>query len=182
MKITVISGTNRPGSNSRRVAGLVEREYAGRGASTTLLDLTELPPSLFLPASYSQKPPEFSPFADAVVRSDGLVFVVAEYNGGFPGILKYFIDMLPFPESFEEKAAAFIGISAGRWGALRAVEQLQGVWGYRNGYSYSRRVFIPNIRKELGETGFTSLGTGKRIEAQSAGFMDFCRRLSEEAV
>jgi len=58
-----------------------------------------------------------------VLMAAGLHVVLPEYNGSYPGVLKYFIDMLKFPESFENKPAAFVGVANGQWGALRAVEQ-----------------------------------------------------------
>ena len=36
---------------------------------------------------------------------------------------------------------------AGIWGALRPVEQLQAIFGYRNAYLYPERVFLPGIGK-----------------------------------
>src|SRR5258706_14997111 len=99
--IVIISGTNRPGSNTRKVTAHVEATYKVLGVKAQLLDLADLPPEIFSPDSYAEKPVAFKKFTDAVLTSDGLVVVTPEYNGSLPGILKYFIDMLPFPESFE---------------------------------------------------------------------------------
>ena len=70
-----------------------------------------------------------------VLDAAGLHVVTPEYNGSFPGVLKYFIDMLKFPESFDRKPVAFLGEAAGTWGGLRSVEQLQMIFGYRNATS-----------------------------------------------
>ena len=50
-------------------------------------------------------PKAFQPFAEAVLKSDGLHVVTPEFNGGMPGNLKYFINMLKFsePEQFSIK-------------------------------------------------------------------------------
>jgi NAD(P)H-dependent FMN reductase len=98
--IVIISGTNRPGSNTRKVTAHVEAIYKALGVQTQLLDLAEMPPEIFAPSSYAEKPAAFTKFTDAILTSDGLVIVPPEYNGSVPGVLKYFIDMLPFPESF----------------------------------------------------------------------------------
>ena len=128
MQLLVISGTNRRNANTLRVATYIQQQYAELpGVEASLLDLSTLPPTLLHPDAYSTKPPEFEAFANAVLASDGLVVVTPEYNGGMPGALKLFIDMLPFPESFEYRPVCFVGVSAGRWGALRPVEQLQAV-------------------------------------------------------
>jgi len=176
--IVILSGTNRPGSNTRKVTGSVEAIYASLGVSTQVLDLAELPPEIFSPASYAEKPANFSRFTDAILAADGLVIVTPEYNGGIPGILKYFIDMLPFPESFERRPVCFVGLAAGVWGALRPVEQLQAIFGYRNALIYPERVFMPGVNKLLDESGkFTKDDIPKRLESQAAGFVEFVEKL-----
>jgi len=176
--ITILSGTNRPGANTRKVAGQVLELYQSLGAEAALLDLAGLPPEIFDPASYEETPPSFQPFADAVVNCDGLVIVCPEYNGGFPGVLKYFIDMLPFPESFEGRPVCFIGLAAGMWGAIRPLEQLQALWMYRTAHLFPGRVFLPGIRKLLNEEGrLTDESTLKRLREQAGGFIEFVQRI-----
>jgi len=41
--ITLIAGTNRPGSNSRKVARRIQEIYAGLKVPLHVLDLTQLP-------------------------------------------------------------------------------------------------------------------------------------------
>ena len=74
-----------------------------------------------------KKPAAFARFSSAILTSDGVHLVTPEYNGGAPGVLKYFIDMLKFPEAFEQRPVAFTGLAAGQWGALRPVEQLAAI-------------------------------------------------------
>jgi len=176
--IVIISGTNRPGSNTRKVTAHVEGIYQSLGVKTHRLDLSELPPEMFSPTSYAEKPAALKKFTDAILAADGLVIVTPEYNGSLPGILKYFIDMLPFPESFEQRPVCFVGLAAGIWGALRPVEQLQAIFGYRNAYIFPERVFMPGINKLLDETGrFTSPDFEKRLANQAAGFVGFVEKL-----
>jgi NAD(P)H-dependent FMN reductase len=176
--ITLIVGTNRPASNTRKIAAHLEEIYAELKVPLRVLDLAQLPPEIFSPASYAEKPKAFLPFAEAVLQSDGLHVVTPEYNGGMPGVLKYFIDMLKFPESFERRPVCFTGLAAGMWGALRPVEQLQAIFGYRNAYLYPERVFLPQINNLLDASGRLKdaelLG---RLKAQADGFTDFVERL-----
>jgi chromate reductase len=175
--IVILCGTNRPGSNTRKVTDRVETIYQALGAPFQTLDLAELPSEIFAPTSYAEKPASFKRFTDAVLASDGLVVVTPEYNGGIPGILKYFIDMLPFPESFERRPVCFIGLAAGIWGALRPVEQLQAIFGYRNAYIYPERVFMPGINKLLDASGqFSNPDMEKRLTQQAKGFVEFVGR------
>src|SRR5258707_11776946 len=147
--LTLIVGTNRPGSHPRKVARQVEEIYRELNVPLEVVDLAELPAEIFSPASYSQKPPSFSRFSAAILNSTGLIVVTPEYNGSVPGVLKYFIDMLKFPESFEGRPVCFVGLAAGMWGALRPIEQLQAIFGYRNAHLYPERVFLPKINDLL---------------------------------
>ena len=176
--IVILSGTNRPGSNTRKVATNLEAYYQTFGVKTRLLDLAQLPPEIFSPTAYAEKPASFKPFTDAILGADGLVVVTPEYNGGFPGILKYFIDLLPFPESFEARPVCFVGLSAGVWGALRPVEQLQTIFGYRNAHIFPGRVFLPGIGKLLNEAGqWTNPEIEQRLQQQAKGFVHFVEQL-----
>ncbi|MFN0077909.1 MAG: NADPH-dependent FMN reductase [Prosthecobacter sp.] len=178
--ITIISGTNRPDSNTRKVAGLVQTLHTSAGAATCMLDLQELPAECFSPDGYARKPAEFQrQFADVVLESDGLVIVTPEYNGSFPGVLKYFIDLLKFPESFERRPVCFVGLAAGDWGALRAVEQLQMIFGYRNAHIFPQRVFMPAVDDLLDEDGghIMDAAMRERLEAQALGFQSFVLQL-----
>ena len=177
----IVSGTNRPGSNTRKVTAHVDAIYTSHGVPHEVLDLAQLPPEIFSPTSYAEKPAAFKTFVDAILASDGLVIVTPEYNGGIPGILKYFIDMLPFPESFEQRPVCFVGVSMGIWGALRPIEQLQAIFGYRNAYLFPERVFMPGIGKVLDASGkFNHPEYDHRLNDQAVKFVAFAEKLREK--
>lgn len=177
----MIVGTNRPGSNTRKVAAQVEEIYRDLKVPLRVLDLAQLPPEIFHPSSYAEKPKSFRPFADGVLEASGLVVVTPEYNGSVPGVMKYFIDMLKFPESFERRPVCFVGLAAGMWGALRPVEQLQMILGYRNAYVYPVRVFLPGIDELLDEHGrLKDSELVQRLRTQAQGFVEFVKHLRAE--
>lgn len=176
--IVILSGTNRPGSNTRKVAGHLDAIYRKLDVSVQLLDLHELPPESFTPASYENPPAGLLPFRQAILEAAGVHVVTPEYNGGMPGALKYFIDLLEFPESFEHRPVCFTGLAAGLWGALRPVEQLQSIFSYRNAFIFPERVFLPGISKLLDAQGnFTSAEMPERLAKQAASFVDFVEKL-----
>ena len=176
--ITMIVGTNRPGANSRKVAHHIEEIYAKLGVPLRVLDLANLPAEIFNPTSYGEKPKSFESFNSAVLESSGLIVVSPEYNGGMPGVLKYFIDMLKFPESFEARPVCFVGVAAGIWGALRPIEQLQMIFGYRNAYLFPERVFLSRINDLLDDSGrLKEADSLKRLQQQAEGFIAFVERL-----
>ena len=182
MNITTIVGTNRKGSMSLQIGKKIQKIYNSLDITANLIDLQELPAEVFQPTAYKEKPAAFKPFQDIILKSVGLHFIVPEYNGSYPGILKYFIDMWKYPESFENRCVTYTGVAAGQWGGLRSVEHLQGVMGYRNAYQFNERVFINKIYsrwdwetssiKKLHEKEFD---VEELLQSQVRNFADFCR-------
>jgi NAD(P)H-dependent FMN reductase len=176
--LVIIAGTNRPRSITLSIAGYAREILEEGGEDVAVLDLAMLPRELMAGTSYAVKPPGFQAFQDAVLGARGILTVVPEYNGSFPGILKYFIDMLRFPESLNEKPAGFVGISSGPWGAVRAVEQLEMVFQYRHAHLYGRRVFIPDVRAAVDDAGRPiEPAMARRLGTTLRGFARFCDRL-----
>ncbi|MEO8377038.1 MAG: NAD(P)H-dependent oxidoreductase [Candidatus Sumerlaeota bacterium] len=177
--IEVISGTNRPDANALKIAKNVVALYEKHGAEVSLFNLQELPHEIFDPSSYAKKPDAFAAFQKRILEAKGLHIISPEYNGSIPGILKYFIDMLKFPESFEHRCVAFTGEAAGIWGAIRPVEQLQMIFGYRNAHALPERVFIPGVNKVLNEHGeIIDEAIHARLESQVKAFIEFTARFA----
>ena len=156
--IMIIAGTNRPDSDAC-IAKLLEGHYRQANVQTDFLSLVDLPAEVFQGAAYANKPPGMIAIQQRVLDAAGLHVVSPEYNGSFPGVLKYFIDMLKFPESFDRKPVAFVGEAAGSGGALRSVEQLQMIFGYRNAHIFPERMFIQGVMKQFD-------GNGKLVDAE----------------
>ena len=176
--ILIISGTNRPGSSALKVSNVLLDYYRRFNETAELLSLEALPPEIYDPASYATKPPRMIELQQIVLHAAGLHIVVPEYNGSFPGVLKYFIDMLKFPDSFISKPVAFVGEASGIWGGIRPVEHLSQVFAYRNGHQYPDRVFIPGILKKFDAAGrFTDEAIALRLEKQCIGFAAYVRHI-----
>lgn len=174
MHISVIVGTNRAGALSARLGLLVADIHRGLGAEVDLIDLGDsLTSDFILPTAYKEPSPAVTALVDRFLASDGVVFIVPEYNGSYPGALKLFIDMLPYPAGFDNRPCAYIGLAAGRYASLRAVEHFQQVAGYRNALQYPRRVLIPDSYQQFSSAGLTDPELGKRLAEQAAGFQTF---------
>ncbi len=172
--ILIVSGTNRPNSNTLRVANLIHERYRRIDVPAEVYSLEQLPLELFQGGAYAHKPPAFIQVQQRVLAAPGLHIVTPEYNGSFPGMLKFFIDMLKFPESFQHKPVAFVGLAGGVWGALRSVEQLQLIFSYRNAFGYPDRVFLPGIKNKLDENGgLIDADLEARLTRQVEGFVGF---------
>jgi NAD(P)H-dependent FMN reductase len=104
--------------------------------------------------------------------------VTPEYNGGIPGVFKYFLDMLKFPESFNGTPVTFVGLAAGIWGALRPVEQIEDILIYRRAVIFPERVHISGVNDHLDEKGRVKTSElVERLEKQADGFIKFLRQL-----
>ena len=179
--IAIIAGTNRRDSLSSVFAHEIASIYSRQDVHSKVLELADLPPETFSPGAYSEKPKEVEEFTQDVLNSSGLVMVVPEYNGSMPGALKLFIDLLPYPDSFEERPVCYVGIASGQFAGLRPVEHLQQVFGYRNAYNFPRRVFVPSVHQVASaENGVTDEGLKARLTDQAEKFLNFCRSLGKE--
>ena len=179
--IVIISGTNREGSLSSVFSSALNEIYQEKGMDSKVLELSELPPETFSPSAYTEKPTKVLEFTNDILNASGLVIVVPEYNGSMPGALKLFIDLLPYPESFEGRPICYIGIASGQFGALRPVEHLQQVFGYRNAYNFPKRVFVPAVHNVANrENGITDSELEARLAGQADDFIQFCRSLGKD--
>lgn len=175
MRIVVVCGTNREGALSRLLAQEAAETYRRLGQDVDLLDMAELPVEAMLPTAYKRPSAELTALVNRFMTSDAAVFVIPEYNGSYPGILKLFIDMLPYPASFENRPCAFIGLAAGQFKSLRAVEHFQQVAAYRHAYIYPRRLFIGDSFQQFIDGKLKDDELTTRLADQAAGFLKFAQ-------
>lgn len=181
--LKIISGTDRPDSYALRISRYLKRRYGEMNdVVSEIIDLQDFPLGEVGGGLYGKDLPEIEKFNKPVLAADGLVLVCPEYNGGYPGILKLFIDYLPFPAALERKPVCFVGEANGAFGALRAVEQLQQVFGYRNAYIFPERVFIPRVKKNFdGEEGIKEPFQQELLESQIRNFVQYISDLKTQA-
>ena len=149
--ITIISGTNRPGSNTLKVAKYYQDALAKKGEQSNLLSLADLPATMIASDLYGNRSGEFEKIQQLIIKSQKFVFIIPEYNGSFPGVLKVFIDACTFPDSFYDKKACLVGISSGKYGNIRGIDHFGGVCSYLHLNVLPLRLHIPAIKTELDE-------------------------------
>ena len=151
--ITIISSTNRPGSSTLKVAKYYQQQLQAKGAEAGLLSLEQLPANLLQTDLYGNRSPEFEVIQDIITQTDKFLFIIPEYNGSYPGVLKVFVDACTFPESFYEKKAALVGISSGKYGNIRGIDHFTGVCHYVHLNVMSLKLHIASINKEFDDKG-----------------------------
>lgn len=174
----IISGTNRPGSRTLQIAKVIQGLYQELGEEIEMIDLTHVGlEQVGGAAAYGDAvPADMRAAIEKVNHADGLVVVCPEYNGSMPGALKYFIDHWKYPDSYEFRPVAFVGLG-GRFGALRSVEHLQGVFGYRNAFIYPERVFISDVANVLKDGQLVEPRLLTQLRSQARGFQAFTAAL-----
>jgi len=129
MLVQVITGTTRQARFSERVARWVEGELRDRtDFEIEIVDLRDHPLPFFegvAPARRGRDYPndEVARFGQTIDRADGFVVLTAEYNHGYPAVLKNAMDWT-FVE-WRRKPITFVGW--GNVGGARAIEQLRAV-------------------------------------------------------
>jgi NAD(P)H-dependent FMN reductase len=117
--ITIVSGTNRPGSNTNKIAKAYFQILKDLQVDCKFLSL-ETNTVHTKNADFGRVENEF------LIPADKFIFVFPEYNGSFPGILKLMIDNSDVSKCFHNKKALLTGVAAGRAGNLRGMEHLTG--------------------------------------------------------
>lgn len=178
--IQIISGTDRPNSRTSTLSQIIHNNFIELGSSAELIDLINLPLNAFPTGKYMEKPTGIlKEYIDKITEADGLVIVVPEYNGSYPGILKMFIDYWKYPETFENRPVCFVGLGT-KWGGLRPVEHLQQVFGYRNGFICPNRVFVTNVHSNLKDGVLLDANLVQLLKIQAQEFVKFVAGLKSQ--
>lgn len=130
--ITILVTTNRKEAISSQIASIYKRQLEKAGEPVRIMSLEDLPHDFVFSALYenSGKNPQFNAFVKELCESRRLIFVVPEYNNSFPGVLKAFLDGMPYPNPLSGKWAALVGVSSGMQGASLALSHLTDILNY----------------------------------------------------
>jgi chromate reductase len=172
--VTIISSTNRHGSWTLRLAKYYQNKLREKGMETTLLSLEALPGSLIESDLYGKRSEAFQAIQDVVTETEKFLFIIPEYNGSYPGVLKTFIDACSFPESFYDKKAALVGLSSGKYGNIRGIDHFTGVCHYLHLNVMPLKIHIATIKEEM-DAGFNlfKADTLKYTDEQMDKFIRF---------
>jgi NAD(P)H-dependent FMN reductase len=167
MKYTIISGTNRSGSNTLKVARQYQEILESRGVDASLVSLEGL--------NLNEKSGELKALEEEVlIPTDKFIFVLPEYNGSFPGSLKTMIDLSDIRKVWWGKKALLTGVSTGRAGNLRGMDHLTGALNYLKVTVHPNKLPISSVDKLLNGTGvITDEPTIHAMEAQVEEFLQF---------
>lgn len=173
--ITIISGTNRPDSKSKKIAIYYQEILKSLGENCNILDLYDLPAEFLFSAMYHNagKDKAFNDLKEIIHQSDKFVFVVPEYNGSFPGVLKAFIDGLDHRISFNKKKCALVGISAGTMAGTLALSHLTDILNYMGMNVLAIKTRIPQISNVYVNGKINDIFIANLLETQAKALLEF---------
>lgn len=176
-KIVIISCTARPNSNTLKVSRIYQKMLSEKGIEFDFLDLHSLPGDFLqsvLDESKNRKVEEL--IAQKIKPNKAFIFVVPEYNGGFPGVLKLFIDSV-HPKDWNFKNACLVGVSTGRAGNLRGMEHLTGILNYLKMHVYYNKLPISKVDLLLDEKDDFNLPQQELVcKEQLNGFLNWIEK------
>jgi NAD(P)H-dependent FMN reductase len=154
--IPVILGTARSGRESKKVAEFVLSEVNKAGLKTEIIDVRDFRIEV---TDNTGKLPQAKKLSKLITKADGLIIVTPEYNHGYPGELKMMLDMLY--EEYAQKPVGFCGVSSGRLGGARAVEQLRLVCIEFRMLPIREAVYFPVVQELFDQKGVIKDGSYK---------------------
>jgi NAD(P)H-dependent FMN reductase len=148
LSIPVILGTARKGRMSAHAARFMLGQIEKRdGIKTELIDISELP----MPVDDAGEAIKNPAFSEKMVMADALVIVTPEYNHSFPGLLKHILDSCL--KEYIHKAAGIVGVSAGPFGGVRAIQDFLPVIRELGLVNIFWDVNFGNVSKVFDESG-----------------------------
>ena len=158
--ITVIQATNRPDSNTEflsiHVRQLLREHYDGEVGYVSMMDV---PAEILSTRQYKKEelPEKIKLMQDQwMMPAEKFIWILPEYNGSFPGILKLFIDAISVrrcDETFKLKKSMLIGVATGRSGNIRGMDHLSGILLHMKSVIYPRLLPVSKISELMDDQG-----------------------------
>ncbi len=164
---TIISATNRLGSHTENVARQYQNILKEKGIDAKIFSLKNLN-VLEMNDEFSKAENEF------LIPAQKFIFIMPEYNGSFPGVLKAMIDTSDVKKAWWHKKALLVGISTGRAGNLRGMDQITGSLNHMKMIVHHNKLPISSIDKVMDENGtIINKNTLQAIDQQVDEFINF---------
>ncbi|WP_462255392.1 NADPH-dependent FMN reductase [Ferruginibacter sp.] len=167
--LTIVSGTNRLGSNTLKVAIEYQRILKEKGVDANLFSLEGI--------NLMQRESSFEKIENEImIPTSSFIFIVPEYNGSFPGVLKMLFDTGSSHNIWFNKEALITGNSTGRAGNLRGMDHLADILNYLKITVHPNKLPLSSVNTLMDADGkFTDAGTLYAINYQLDEFLKWRR-------
>jgi NAD(P)H-dependent FMN reductase len=144
--VTIVSGTNRPGSMTLQLAKVYFELLKEQNEEVALLDLEGK-------AVWERTGQMLSIEKEYLIPADKFIFVLPEYNSSFPGIVKVMMDNSDIKKCWWYKKAMLTGVSDGRAGNLRGLEHMTSILHYLKVNVIYNKLLLSRITDEIDTNG-----------------------------
>lgn len=175
MKITVVSGSVRDDSQSRKVSDYLAKRLKGLSAEVTLVDLNESRLPLFDDGKSGQA--EWDAIKDYFENADGFIFVSPEWDGmfnvGLHNMFHYALNALG------HKPVMLVGVSSGRGGAYPLAQMK--MMGQKNTHFVivPENLRVMDVEKILVDGEFTEPSVRERAEYSMTLLLEYAEALKQ---
>ena len=164
---TIISATNRTDSHTEKVAKQYQNILKEKKIDAPIFSLRNL--------NVLDRNEEFINAENKyLIPALKFIFIMPEYNGSFPGVLKALVDASDIRKCWWNKKALLTGISTGRAGNLRGMEHMTGILNYLKVIVHHNKLPISVIDKVMNKEGeIVNYNTLLAIDQQLQEFINF---------
>jgi NAD(P)H-dependent FMN reductase len=163
---TIISGTNRVGSHTEQVAKEYQRILKNKNIDANIFSLKELD-------TLHRSEGILKAEIEILIPTEKFIFIIPEYNGSYPGVLKAMIDNSDIRKVWNYKKALLTGVATGRAGNLRGMDHLADTLHYMKMNVFYNKLPISVIDKVMDEEGRLNDETIKAVNKQIDEFLIF---------
>lgn len=173
--LTIFHGTARKNSNSRKIADFYDELLGKKNIPHQFFTLENVDETIFNKTFDDPKNPQLASIEEHILGpTTKYIFIVPEYNGSFPGMLKGFIDASDVKKCFHNKKACLTGVADGRAGNLRGLEHLTNIFNHMKMNVLHLKIPISQVNQMLDEHGkLNNPEIIRLIETQIDLFMEF---------
>lgn len=151
---TIISGTNRKGSNTLKIAKSYQQIARGLDVDIELISLENLPTDIISVDMYHSTHSKLEAWMEQYVYpAEKFTFIVPEYNGSIPGIFKLWMDAVDIHRAFKFKKVSIVGVSNGRAGNLRGLDELTNIAHYLKMNVFYQKIPVSVVKNLIGDQG-----------------------------
>jgi NAD(P)H-dependent FMN reductase len=164
---TIISATNRMGSHTEKVAKQYQQILKEKGVDAKIFYLKNL--------NVLERDDDFIKMENEfLIHGQKFIFIMPEYNGSYPGVLKAMIDISDIKKCWWNKKVLLVGISSGRAGNLRGMDHITGSLNHMKMTVHYNKLPISEVDKLMdnGEE-ITNTNTLLEINNQIQEFIKF---------
>lgn len=178
MNVMILTGSNRSGATSTKLAEAVGRRIADAGHEVYLFDLFEKPVPLYNPDEDYEGNHHVNELKTRFLSAHAIVLASPEYHGSISGVLKNALDHLGF-EHFDGKAVLAVASAGGAVG-VSSLTHIQTIVRNLHGINCPEWISIGAEQRTFDEEGWPADSkVRRRLEKTTDYFVQMARRLNE---